>query len=65
MIHPGAMDKTAGKYWPILNIHQNLLVQVLPSLIKTHHAIAFFDHDYHDTNDDLDQSIKKDLIEMV
>ena len=65
VIHPGALGKQAGYYWPIFSLHHELLKQVLPVLIRTHHAIAFYDHSSHDTMDDLSIQIYNDLNNMV
>lgn len=65
VIHPGAQGKYAGLNWPIFEIHQELLMTVLPVLVKTHHSIAFYDHRYHETNDEIGMAIKTDMKEMV
>ena len=65
IIHPAAQEKTAGKYWPIFQSHQMLLKKVLPALIETHHAIAFYDHPFHNTRNDIGMAIANDLRVMV
>lgn len=48
-----------------MEAHQKLLWTVLPLVFKTHHVIAYHDHEYHETNDEIGKSIKNDLAEMV
>ena len=65
IIHPAAINKTAGLKWPIFPAHQSLLRKLLPVLIRTHHSIAFYDNRYHNINHHLGLSITEDLTKMV
>ena len=65
IIHPGAINKTAGQKWPIFPNHQSLLLNMLPTLVETHHAIAFYEHRFHNTRNHLGISISTDLKKMV
>ena len=51
--------------WPIFPSHQVLLRKMLPCLIQTHHAIAFYDSQEHNINNHLGFAITEDLNEMV
>ena len=51
--------------WPIFPTHQVLLRKMLPCLIQTHHAIAFYDSQEHNINNHLGFAITEDLNEMV
>ena len=65
VIHPGAIGKKAGCNWPIFLEHQMLLRRVLPTLFRTHHAIAFYDQSGHATMDDMSIDIYNDLNNLV
>ena len=65
IIHPAAINKTAGLKWPIFPAHQALLRKLLPVLIRTHHSIAFYDNRYHNISHHLGLSITEDLTKMV
>ena len=65
IIHPAALNKTAGLKWPIFPAHQMLLRKMLSVLVKTHHCIAFYDNRYHNINHHLGLAMTEDLTKMV
>ena len=48
LLHPATKDKTTGKLWPLYDNHRNLLLNVLPYLIKVYHCIAYFNNSNHE-----------------
>ena len=65
IIHPATKDKTAGQIWPIFENDQMHLRKVLPALVRTNHAIAFYDDDRHNNRDALGRRIFDEITDLV
>lgn len=65
IIHPGALNKKAGLKWPIFPVHQQMLTEILPVLIETHHAVVNYQNNLHNTKTFIGFAISEELFEMV
>ena len=65
ILHPATVDKTAGRIWPIFEHDQYHLMKVLPVLVRSNHAMAFYDDIGHYTRDALGSRVLGEINDLV
>ena len=65
IIHPATIGKLPGQKWPLNETDRAHLLQVLPALVRTHHAVAFMNSQTHEVNDDLGLRIMNEIEDLV